>query len=467
MPAKVTLTIVRGAQAGQEFVFAERTTCVLGRAADCSPRLPDDERHRAISRHHCLLDVNPPDVRVRDFGSLNGTFVNGHKIGERAEGQTPEEAARLCFPEHDLHDGDVLELGETVFRVRVEAPAAATEPAARRCGLCGADFDPAPSGRRGERPCAACRADPLRLVRRLLGRAGEGAPELATVRGYDVLRELGRGGMGAVYLARHAGTGEQVALKVMLPRIAAEARAREMFLREVENTRALCHPNVVRLREAGCSGGAFYFTMEYCPGGSVARLQQERGGVLSADEAVPIALQALAGLEYAHQAEVPFFARGDGRFAPGRGLVHRDLKPANLFLGVEGGERVAKVGDYGLAKAFDNAGLSGLTCTGSVMGTPWFMPRQQVVNFKYAQPEVDVWALAASLYFLLTGEPPRDFTGRDPWQAVLQCDPVPIRRRRPAVPDRLARVIDLALTEDPHVTFRTARELRRALEGAL
>jgi hypothetical protein len=465
MPAKVTLTVIRGAQAGQEFVFTERTACVLGRAADCSPRLPDDEQHRAISRHHCLLDLNPPDVRVRDFGSLNGTFVNGHKIGQRGEGQTPEEAARLHFPEHDLCDGDTLELGETVFRIRVEAPAA--EPGGRRCSLCGGDLDPAPGGRRGERLCATCRGDPFRVLRRLLVRAGEGAPELVAIRGYEVLRELGRGGMGAVYLARHVGTGEQVALKVMLPRIAAAAQAREMFLREVENTRALSHPNVVRLREAGCSGGTFFFTLEYCPGGSVARLQEERGGVLSTDEAVPIALQALAGLEYAHQAEVPFVKRGDGRFAPGRGLVHRDLKPSNLFLGAEGGERVAKVGDYGLAKAFDNAGLSGLTCTGSVMGTPWFMPRQQVVNFKYAQPEVDVWSLAASLYFLLTGEPPRDFTGRDPWQVVLQCDPVPIRHRRPAVPDRLARVIDLALVEKPHIAFRTAGELRRALEAAL
>ncbi|MBV9125107.1 MAG: FHA domain-containing protein, partial [Planctomycetes bacterium] len=83
MPAKVILQVTKGKLQGQEFVFDERTTCILGRADDCNPRLPNDIHHAAISRHHCLLDINPPDIRVRDFGSRNGTFVNGSKIGQR------------------------------------------------------------------------------------------------------------------------------------------------------------------------------------------------------------------------------------------------------------------------------------------------------------------------------------------------------------------------------------------------
>ena len=83
MPASVSLKVSNGSLVGQAFIFDERTTCIVGRAGDCSPQLPDDEQHRTISRHHCLFDINPPGIRVRDFGSKNGTYVNGVKIGQR------------------------------------------------------------------------------------------------------------------------------------------------------------------------------------------------------------------------------------------------------------------------------------------------------------------------------------------------------------------------------------------------
>jgi serine/threonine protein kinase len=274
--------------------------------------------------------------------------------------------------------------------------------------------------------------------------------------------------MGAVYLARHASTGEEVALKVMLPRVALDERAREMFLRETANTQALKHPHVVELRDAGCWQGIFFFTLEFCAGGSVSRLMQDRGGTLPIAEAGAILLQVLDGLDYAHGADIPHVQRADYSIGRGRGLVHRDLKPANIFLGTSGGGRVAKVGDYGLAKAFDLAGLSGQTATGAVAGTLGFMPRQQVVNFKYAKPEVDVWAAAASLYHMLTGCYPRDFPpGMDRCKAVLRTSAVPIRRRVASIPKRLAEVIDLALVDKPRIHFQTAAAFKQALEGVL
>ncbi len=499
MPAKVTLTVTKGQLRGQEFVFDGRTTCVLGRADDCSPRLPDDEHHGTVSRHHCLLDINPPDVRVRDFGSRNGTFVNGQLIGRRGRDQTPEEGAQIAFPELDLREGDEVGLGDTVFRVGVHLPAVcarcaaeipegregtaeegpgdslceacrrqAAGPAATRalpetryrraCAQCGKDVSGEVGEHRpGEYVCAECQADPARVVQRLLELSTRGDEELLAVRGYRVLRELGRGGMGAVYLARHEQTGEEVALKVMLPRVAADGHAKRLFLREVESTRALGHPNVVALRDAGCSHGAFFFTLDYCDGGSADQLLSRHGGPLPLAEAAPLILQALDGLEYAHNV-----------FGPGKGLVHRDLKPHNLFLTGAGPARVAKVGDYGLAKAFDAAGLSVLTRTGALMGTPAFMPRQQVINFKYARPEVDVWAAAASFYYLLTGSRPRDFPpGVDWWRVVLESRSVSVRERGVSVPARLAEVIDHALVDDPAIPFKTAAELKRALEAAL
>jgi eukaryotic-like serine/threonine-protein kinase len=454
MQATVTLRVTRGALRGTGFAYGERTTCILGRASDCSPRLPDDVDHRTISRHHCLLDINPPDIRIRDFGSRNGTYVNGVKIGQREAHQTPEEAQALAFPEHDLGDGDEIGLGGTVLRVEVTTPAAPvpSAPAPRRCVNCGHPAGGDDHARPGKVLCAPCRADLEELARHLLARAKAGDRELAAVHGYTLLRELGRGGMGAVYLARHDETGDLVALKLMLPQVAASAEAQQRFLREIEVSRTLRHPHIAAVHDIGTAYGAFYFTMEYCPGGSTDKLAARRGGTLGLDEALSLILQALEGLEHAH----------------GRGVVHRDLSPQNILLGGAEPAPVAKICDFGLAKAFDQAGLSGLTRTGAAAGKPGFMPRQQLINFKYAQPEVDTWALAACLYWLLTGHLPRDFpAGRDPWLVVLKDQPVPLRRRNRALPKGLAEVIDHALRDDPAIGFRTAAALRQALLRAL
>jgi serine/threonine protein kinase len=253
----------------------------------------------------------------------------------------------------------------------------------------------------------------------------------------------------------------------MLPLVAANERAVEMFLRETENTRALKHPNVVQLRDAGCADGAFFFTLDFCNGGDLEGLMKKRGGTLPIEEAVPLMLQVLDGLEYAHRAPIPNVRLQDGSYRPGTGLVHRDLKPPNVLLDSVDGRLVAKLSDFGLSKAFDAAGLSGQTRSGDALGTPVFMPREQVRRFKYARPDVDVWAAAATLYFLLTHKFVRRFVkDNDIWKQILELDAVPIRDRDPRIPPRLAEVIDTALCESPKIGFQTAAELKKALQGA-
>jgi eukaryotic-like serine/threonine-protein kinase len=255
---------------------------------------------------------------------------------------------------------------------------------------------------------------------------------------------------------------------VMLPKVAVEKRAQERFLRETVNTQALRHPHVVQVRDSGCSEGTFFFTLEFCDGGSVDKLMKQRGGKLGLDEALPIILQVLDGLAYAHQAQIPHVKLADGSIGKGRGLVHRDLKPPNIMLSGSGKTRIAKVGDYGLSKAFDTAGFSGLTATGTMAGTPFFMPRQQVLDFLAAKPEVDVWAAAASLYHMLTGFVPRDFRREtDPWLTVLSTSAVPIRQRLPSLPARLAEAIDYALIDKPEIKVRSAPALKQLLHSAV
>ena len=506
MPATVSLKIVEGPLTGKTFRFEDCTTCIVGRSPDCTLRLPDDAAHRKISRHHCLLDINPPDIRIRDFGSLNGTYVNGKRIGRRDRGQTPREGARAAFPQHDLGHGDVVKLADTVLKVEIrvpvtcadcgrEIPGSALSPAgpaggprrcdecakkaraaekkpvpgprSRTCAVCGKDVSGEAGERKGEFICADCKKDPFKIIQYLLAKAGKGDRNIPEIREYAIERELGRGGMGAVYLARHKLTGTQVALKVMLPQVAVDKRAEQVFLREARVTKALKHPNIVQLHDSGCSDGTFFFTLDYCDGGSVDRLMAERGGRLPLNEAMEIIHQCLDGLAYAQDVPVTT-KKKDGGFKRKKGLVHRDLKPANIFLTGQGSERLAKIADFGLAKAFRTAGLSGLTATGTAAGSPWFMPRQQVVNFKYAKPEVDVWAAAACLYNMLTGAFPRNFpAGRDPWLVVLQDPVVPIEQRLPSVPPGLAKVINQALMDRTGIPFQKAAKFKKALKNAL
>jgi eukaryotic-like serine/threonine-protein kinase len=253
-----------------------------------------------------------------------------------------------------------------------------------------------------------------------------------------------------------------------LPQVAANPRQVEMFLREIENGKALQHPNIVQLQDYGFWDGVFFLTMEYCQAGTVIDLMQLKGGKLSLKEALAITLQALEGLEYAHNAEIPYVKTINGSLGKGKGLVHRDIKPGNIFLSVTEDENLlVKIGDYGLSKSFDLAGLSGQTMTGEAMGTPAFMPRQQALDFKYARPEVDVWAIAASLYNMLTGAYPKDFLGKDPFAAILHGQTVPIRHRNDSIPESIAKIIDLALVDNPEIYFKSAKQFQGALLSAI
>jgi eukaryotic-like serine/threonine-protein kinase len=449
MLAKITLTIAAGNFKGQEFLFDDRTTCIMGRAADCHPQLPDDKDHNTVSRYHCLLDINPPHIRIRDFGSRNGTYINNILIGKRPPDTTPEQAKGMTFPEHDLNNGDEIKLGNTIFQVTIEAPIETTQPITKFTG--------------GEK------TNVLARVKQLVGQAEANTPSDIQIEGYTLLKHLGGGGFGDVYLARNQKNQEEIALKILLPKMQQNEYIVNLFLREIENTKALSHPNIVTLRDYGKSEELFYFTLDYCNKGSVTDLMRQTPNPLPLKEAAAIILQTLHGLEYAHTAPIPNIKTADGSFTTGQGLVHRDIKPANLFLHQIGDTTLVKIGDYGISKAFDQAGLSGLSMSGTMAGTPYFMSRPQLINFKYAKPEVDIWATAACFYYMLTYTYPRDFTdpSKDPFRLVLETSAVPIRQRNPSVPKPLAEVIDRALIDNPSIPFKTAAEFRQALESVL
>ena len=485
MPGKVTFQVTGGPIKGKSFDFDEHDTLLFGRAEDCHARLPESDT--SASRHHFLLEVSPPHARLRDLGSLNGTFVNGKKYGGRSVNETPDQAAARRLPEVDLSNGDTITVGDHVFVVRVEAPIAPTV-IAPHCAECGKEVT-AEIGTATPSPgyvCKACRAKAAAsaspaanaganagadaagaLLKAILNQARPKpapapaptpvaatpapAPSGPRFGEYTVIRELGRGAMGVVYLGQRPSDGARVAIKLMLAQVAVSEHARKLFHREIETTKALTHPNIVRLLDHGSAGKDFYCVLEFCDGGSLDGLMKRRGGRIPVREAVTLTMQALDGLHYAHQL----------------GYVHRDLKPENILLTAPDGG-VARVSDFGLAKNFQKAGLSDFTRTGAVGGTLAFMPREQITNYKYVKPTADVFSMGATLYTMLTGQLVRDFPERtDPIAVILSQPTVPIRRRDASIPARLAEAIERAIAPKPDERWASAADFRRALEQAL
>ena len=426
MSAKVQLKISQGEKVGKIFNFTEHDTFVFGRMNDCHACIPDDT---LVSRHHFILEANPPVACLRDLGSLNGTWVNGEKFGSREKGENPEQGANRRYPEVTLKHGDRIKVGRTVLEVAIEQPKAAprhlVDPQLGNISL----------------------LSPDQLAKLVFGSPGEAAKPKLQIPGCKIEAEIGRGGFGAVYRARRANGGV-VAVKVMLARVDADDEAIAKFKREAAVTANLDHPNIVRVLESGASGTVFYFVMEFCDGGSAWDLMLKKGGRLPLTEAKPIIIGALKALAFAHD----------------KGFVHRDLKPQNILF--SGGK--VRLSDFGLAKSFEQAGLSGMSMTGGYAGTPVFMPREQITNFKYVKPVSDVWSMGATIYNMLTGSYPYPFTKeRDPVDVILNEDVVPIRKRDKSVPSQFAIALDKALAKKPKDRFQTASDLLVAMNSAL
>lgn len=486
MPGRVTLRVLSGDWLGRRFDFDENDVVVVGRSKDCHLQLPKSDN--SVSRHHCLFEVSPPEILVRDLGSRHGTRVNGRKWGGRAPG-----AKATGRPDDDavpLSDGDEVRIGRCVLRVEIEAPQRCEKcnrplPASGACGdcdptmrisakeldlecnRCGGSLETSDLGPGTSGSCRRCRrgdvSDPL-AVTRLASRST--LPEDGTPRipGHEVVHRLGAGGMGAVYLARRERDGLWVALKVILARMAVDPTAQKRFLRECALVEQLSHPNVVAFYERGTVGDMYWFTMEFCPAGCVSHLLKRSGGRLPVPEAIDVAMDALRALEFVHQSEVDVVLE-DGSRQTARGLVHRDVKPANLLLTSMGDSRRVKLSDFGLAKSFSTAGLSGCTVGDEAGGDASYMPREQLLDFRNVRPVSDVWSMGATLYELLTGKTPRPGAkGGSALHAVLSQGAVPILERDSSLPPGLAHVIDRALDADPDNRFQDAGEFRKALE---
>ncbi len=284
------------------------------------------------------------------------------------------------------------------------------------------------------------------------------AGELPAVPGYEVLAELGRGGMGVVYGARQIQLKRLVALKMIRAGVPAGAQELARFRKEAEAVARLHHPNIVQIYEIGewhPPGGSPvpYFSLEFVEGGS---LQTRLGGRPQPARVAAQMVETLArAMHTAHHL----------------GIIHRDLKPANVLL-VGGfdtplGQCIPKISDFGLAKRLDDE--SGQTRSGTILGTPSYMaPEQATGQVRQIGPLVDVYALGAILYQMLTGQPP--FHGGSLWTTLEQVrrqEPVPPCQREPKVPRDLETICLKCLEKEPHRRYPSALALADDLRAYL
>lgn len=433
----VTLRVLSGPHVGRTFVFDQHDTFLIGRSDTAHLYLPDD---RFFSRNHCLLEIAPPRCFLRDLGSTNGTYVNGVKVSEAY-----------------LRNGDQIQGGQTVLGVEVTID---NDPTAlfNQQGSTRKDLPPTqPSivmveclncGRRDQAEasspdeemtylCEDCRED--------LRRNPQPVP------GYDMVKVLGRGGMGCVMLARDQKTGRAVAIKTLLPEVAVSDQALKRFMREIDVAAALQHPHIVSFIDRGIHNGVVYLISEFVEGTDAARLADTRGGKLPYREAVQILTQSLEGLSFAHN----------------KGYIHRDIKDQNILVTGTWPDSISKLTDFGLAKSFTQTGMSGVTMAGDVAGTFAYMPPEQIRDFKNVRPSSDIYAMGMTAYSLLTGAIALDLSPKanvaETVKAIFEKPIIPILQRVPDIPPAVANAVERALAKEPANRWPSAEAMRDAL----
>ena len=444
---RITLRVTAGPLNGQVFSFEGHDVFLVGRSTKAHCRLPEDDPY--FSRVHFLIEVNPPRLRLMDMGSRNGTFVNGSKVSVL-----------------ELKAGDVIKAGHTKLQVEVDGSVPLMKGLDEENVLeTKADFR-LPSGvfpMPGTGPASGRKLAPPPLdtghevleQEETADAAAHGLESVFGIRppripGYQLVKELGRGNMGLVYLAKREKDGLEVAVKTILPTEVDNPLTTKRFLLEAEVLGQLDHPNIVKFYETGQAGQVLFFVMEYVKGSDVASILRENPRV-EPKPAIRLAIQVLNALAHAHS----------------KGMVHRDIKPANVLLAELGGAaRQVKLTDFGLARVYRASQLSGLTMSGDLGGTPAYMPPEQITNYRQVMPAADQYSTAAMLYHLLTGKWIFDLPPMPAGlMTILHKEPIPLCDRNPDLEfsKELEAVIHKALSKKPQDRYPSVAEFRAAL----
>jgi eukaryotic-like serine/threonine-protein kinase len=268
-----------------------------------------------------------------------------------------------------------------------------------------------------------------------------------TLGGYEILKKLGEGGMGAVYEARQLSLDRSVALKILPANLAANGDFVTRFVREAHSVAKLNHTNIVQIYDVGRSEGIYYFAMEFVRGHTIDG-NIKKGEKMDVRTAVGYIIQAARGLEYAHR----------------QGIIHRDIKPDNIMLNEEG---VAKVADLGLAKQVESDEFN-VTAAGVAMGTPYYMAPEQGTDAKNVDARADIYSLGCTLYHLVCGRIPYD--GNSAYEIITKHLKEPLKPPSaisPHVPEDVSHVVEKMMAKDVADRYQDMGEVVADLEEVL
>jgi len=264
--------------------------------------------------------------------------------------------------------------------------------------------------------------------------------------GCQILEQIARGGMGVVYRAKQLNLGRIVAIKILSEELSKDRTYVERFIQEAHSAAVLSHGNIVHVNDVGDHNGIFYFIMEYIDGENLREILI-KDGALDVDRALEITLQVAHALQHAHH----------------RGIIHRDIKPENIMITREGSVKLA---DMGLAKRIASRDLCGITNTGSILGTPYYMAPEQAKNFSKVDRRSDIYSLGVTLYKALTGKVP--FEGRSPIEVMvktLEGKHATLCELRPEIPREVEDLVERMIAREPENRFQEAGELITAIKN--
>jgi len=455
----IYLRIVQGGGSGQVLPVQNGQTVTLGRSGASSYAFDDP----LLSRKHCAVEVRGELCRIVDLQSRNGTFVNGARIG-----------AVL------LRLGDRIKIGNVVFEVSpTGTPASAPAPS-----MTGGR--PLPwMGPEGQVPL-----NQSQLGQTLSMNPGQSSPQLPPgvtscqvcskpfgaqggreLRGkvvcpscfdrYDVDEDLIEGfriierhevtSVGVTYLAQQKLMGRMVVLKTVTIGEDEEAQKNvRRFLREAKTGGRLTHPSIVELYDVNEQPGLMYIVMEHVEGDNLEKFLRERNGALPGPQVLRAMTQIAEALQYAHEQQI----------------IHRDVKPANIIIRRSDGR--AKLQGFTLAKNLERAGFSVITADGESLGTPYYMPPEQVRSAKNADARSDVYAWGATTYHCLSGKLPLEARSYGEFiEKVFAENPPSLETRVPSAPKPLTALIDRTLRREPDQRPSSMSEVLSEMEPIL
>lgn len=360
----------------------------------------DDDR--SADQRHAMFRFCDDSYVIEDLNTESGTFLNGHRVKRSA-----------------VKDGDEIRCGNTTFAIRFRASDPLTATVI---------------------PADARMAEVLTEP--------EQGDLLPTIQGYEVIARLGQGALGEVYRAKQLGTNRDVAIKCIRPELHADEKVRTLFVREASIATQMKHRSIVDCVGFGFTESRPFLVMEYLPSEDLETIVLKHSPTRRIRLAVKVMLQVLEGLRYAHE----------------KGIVHRDIKLANILAYRIDGKLHVKIADFGMAKAFETAGHSGITGSEELRGTVAYMSPEQLTDSRSAGPDSDLYAAIVCLFRLLTGEFP--YPAGTVSQTIyrrLNESPRRVREFNTEVSDDLALIVDSGLSQFAEQRWRSGRRLMKAL----